>query len=122
MKQNNRGQVLVLFLLLLPFFFILGSLIIDYGFILLKTKEVNHTMDDVVSYVEQSEEEKLEEKVRFFLKKNINDIKILEVEKENEEIKIYMVVQIKGIFLPHIRSDIREMVVEKKIPYKKGVN
>ena len=49
--MNNKGQALVLFVILIPFLFIIISFIVDIGFLSLEKAKVTNEVKDSIKYV-----------------------------------------------------------------------
>lgn len=96
MRLNNKGQVLVLFIILIPVFLVLGAFIIDIGLI---SRENNH-LENVSRMVikEVIDEDDKKEKIEKLMVKNKIDITNLEVQIEDNEIRIKNEIAIKSIF------------------------
>ena len=87
MKQN-RGQVLVLFLLLLPFILIFMALIIDYGLLTLNKSKLNKTLDKTL---ENAVEYNLsEDEINNLINKNIDDISYIDIKTNEREVTIHI--------------------------------
>lgn len=74
--MNNKGQTLILFVLLLPIIFIIFSLIIDLGLLHIDKRSIENNLYDAVEYYLTSDDINKKEKVKEVLKNNLNDIDI----------------------------------------------
>lgn len=85
--MNNKGQSLVLFILLLPLVFILIALILEVGFLYISKKQI----DSEVKYsLKNSLKSNITEeiKIKNIIKENLgNDVKI-EIKNSNERLVI----------------------------------
>ena len=79
--MNNKGQTLVLFVILLPLIFILISFCLDNGNLLLEKTKINNTIKDLVKG-EFKNNLDLEE-LKNLINKNI-DVNIDKINMENE--------------------------------------
>ena len=92
--MNNKGQVLVTFIILLPIFLLVLMFIVDIGlFSIEKRKVSNNTYDALVYYLEYLDEEKTLE----LLESNLEDIKV-NIKEEDNYINITTSKEYNGIF------------------------
>lgn len=92
-NQNNKGQVLALFILLLPIIMMGIGLVIDVGFLYLEKRQVDNALKEAIEYGLENIENITETELNNLLYKNIDNI---------DNIKIT------------IRGNIIEILVEKK--------
>ncbi len=82
--SNNKGQVLVVFIILLPIFLIILTGLIDVCLLNLEVKKLNtNTYDAMEYYLDNSEEEDVLDNTKALLNKNLKDINIIIDDKEN---------------------------------------
>ena len=79
--MNNKGQTLVLFVILLPFLFILICFIVDNGFLLLEKEKINNAIKDSINYCFDNNKN-IDEFVSL-LNKNIDNLKITQINDDN---------------------------------------
>ena len=77
---NNKGQVLVLFLLILPIFLILLVLVIDIGNVTYEKQALNNICMLGIDYMESENDV---DKIKAFIKLNDSDISNVEVGESN---------------------------------------
>ena len=95
--MNNKGQVLVIFVIILPIFLILLTLLIDLGLMSIEKRKIeNNTYDAILYYLENKDDKNIEEKTKKLLKENINDIDI-EINDLLDYIEIKVKKQYKNI-------------------------
>ena len=71
--MNNKGQVLVLFVIILPIFLIMISFVIDLGLLAIEKRKLdNSTYDAIEYYLEESDKAKTIK----LLENNLSDVKI----------------------------------------------
>ena len=71
--MNNKGQVLVLFVILLPIFLTILALVIDLGLLSIEKRNLdNNTYEAIEYYLEKNDKEKTIK----LLENNLNDVKI----------------------------------------------
>lgn len=119
--MNNKGQSLVLFILLLPLIFILISLVLEVGFLYINKKQV----DSEIRYTLKNSIKaniKDEVKIQNIIKENLgNDIKvdiknsnerlIIEVTKKHKFLIIKKDYNIKSKFYGYINDE--KVIIEK---------
>ena len=87
--MNNKGQTLVIFVIILPILLIMLTLIIDLGFMYIEKRNIeNNVYDSVEYYLENIAEEDINNKVNKLLDKNIKDIDKLIINDEEEFVEI----------------------------------
>ena len=75
--MNNKGQVLVVFIILLPIFLLILGFVIDYGMLSIEKKNVDeNTYDAVKYYIENIDDIDIEDKVKKILNSNLDNIDI----------------------------------------------
>lgn len=108
--MNNKGQTLVMFILVLPLLLIILSLTIDVGLLSLEKKKIENTVKSAMKYELNSSETNMEvSKNRLIntITKSINDIKIKTVEITNDKIIIVSITkEYKGIFSKILKNSI----------------
>lgn len=95
--KNNNGQVLVVFILLLPLVLIFLTIIIDYGNLYLKTREIENNLKFVVKERFKYNDD-VELILEDLLKKNIKNMKTYDIKIANEFVIITVFVEVKRIF------------------------
>lgn len=79
--MNNKGQTLVVFVILLPLLFILISFIVDNGFLALEKEKINNVVKDAIN--DCLKNNKSIEELTILINKNIDDIKIKNISDDN---------------------------------------
>ena len=92
--MNNKGQVLVIFVILLPIFLIILALVIDLGLLSIEKRKINNNTYDAVEYYLESNDR---EKTIKLLKDNLNDIEI-NISNNDEYIEINVVKEYKSLY------------------------
>lgn len=87
--MNSKGQVLVVFVIILPILLLLLALVIDYGILSVETRGINNN-------IKMALEEESVEDIKVLLEKNIKDSTI-EVNESDNEIIVDVVKNYKGI-------------------------
>ena len=86
--MNNKGQTLVVFVIILPIILIMLTLVIDLGLLYIEKRNIdNNVYDSVLYYLENIEEDNIKDKTYKLLNKNIKDRNIF-IKKKNKYIKI----------------------------------
>ena len=87
--MNSRGQTLVIFVIILPILLIMLTLVIDLGFMYIEKRNIeNNVYDSVKYYLENIDEENINDKVNKLLHKNIKDIDKLIINDEESYVEI----------------------------------
>ena len=82
--MNNKGQTLVIFVIILPILLIMLTLVIDLGLLYIEKRNIdNNVYDGVLYYLENIEENNIKDKTYKLLNKNIKDSNIFIDEEEN---------------------------------------
>ncbi len=95
--MNKKGQVLALFVILLPILILLVGLIIDTGLAYMEKRKIENLLYDTISYgLDHIEENDIKMKLKYLITENLNiesDITI-----ENNIITIQIEAKIKTFF------------------------
>lgn len=96
--MNRKGQVLVMFIILLPIFFIIMTLLIDIGNLILTNNEINDVSYMVLEHcLDHLDEEDIIDTSRELLKLNNKELNIESFKIENNKVYLNVSYQIKGI-------------------------
>ncbi len=94
--MNNKGQTLVIFVIILPIILFVLALVIDLGLFSVEKRKVDNNTKDVLKYyIDNIDEENIDTKVNNLLNSNLSDIKI-NLDKEN--MKLTVEKEYDGIF------------------------
>lgn len=109
--KSNRGQVLVVFVLLLPFILLFLTLVIDYGNSYLKKREISNRVKLIIkerfNYTDNTD---LESRLENLVLKNIDNITDYKIHITNEFVSISITTEVKRLF-PIIVTDDQEIKV-----------
>lgn len=94
--MNHKGQVFVLFVLLLPLFCMLAMHIVDNGIILYEKHQLEEINKLAISYVLMNRET-TEDKVKEIIRKNEEDVDSIRVNID-ESVQIEIKKEIRSIF------------------------
>lgn len=94
--MNHKGQVLVLFLLLLPILLLIMGLVIDVGNLFVEQKKSENVVKSAIRYGLSSEENQ-EEKARQYLEENLSNSSF-RVFYSNQTLTIQGNVKIESLF------------------------
>lgn len=87
--MNNKGQTLVIFVIILPILLIMLTLVIDLGFLYIEKRNIeNDVYDSVDYYLENINDTDIETKVNELLNKNISDIDNITINETEEYVEI----------------------------------
>lgn len=98
--KNNKGQVLVMFILLLPVVLLLLGLVVDTGLLFIEKRNIDGSIKEAIAYRFESNlsENELDSVVNNLLVTNINNINSSEVNISNDYIKITVNKQFDSAF------------------------
>ena len=96
--MNRKGQVLVMFIILLPIFFIIMTLLIDIGNLILTNNEINDVSYMVLEHcLDHLDEEDIIDTSKELLKLNNKELNIESFKIENNTVYLNVSYQVKGI-------------------------
>ena len=95
---NNKGQVLVVFVILLPIFLLILTGLIDLALLNLEVKKLNsNTHDALEYYLDNYEEEDVLENTKTLLNKNVKNIEI-NINDSDDKVTIKVEKNYKSIY------------------------
>lgn len=95
---NNKGQVLVVFVILLPIFLIILTGLVDLCILNIEVKKLNtNTHDAVEYYLDNLEDENVLNDTKALLNKNLKNIDI-KIKEDEDVINIKVVKNYKSIY------------------------
>ena len=92
--MNNKGQVLVIFVILLPIFLMILTFIVDLGLLSIEKRKINNNTYDAVEYYLENNNE---ENTIKLLENNLSDIKV-EINDTDSYVEISVLKEYKGIY------------------------
>ena len=96
--MNRKGQVLVMFIILLPIFFIIMTLLIDIGNLILTNNEIKDVSYMVLEHcLDHLDEEDIIDTSKELLKLNNKELNIESFKIENNKVYLNVSYQVKGI-------------------------
>jgi len=96
--MNRKGQVLVMFIILLPIFFIIMTLLIDIGNLILTNNEINDVSYMVLEHcLDHLDEDDIIDTSKELLKLNNKELNIESFKIENSKVYLNVSYQVKGI-------------------------
>lgn len=99
MKTKNQGQVLLLFILIIPIIFLLFALIIDVGLSYTEKRKLDHNTQEIIQYgLKNKKEPDLKNKMADLLKENIKTIDELTIHIEENKIRVNVTTHRDSIF------------------------
>lgn len=102
MQMNNKGQVLVIFIIILPILLLILGMVVDLGLISIEKRKIsNNAYDAVENYLEYNDEQK----VKKILETNLDDIEII-FTNEEEYIEITVTKHHKGLYSVIFKDEI----------------
>lgn len=94
--MNNKGQVLVLFVLLIPFLLMLGAYIVDTSYISYHNIKVNGINDLVIEKISEENLNRIE--IEEYIKRNDKELSIVKLNITDTKIEMTLKKEIKSIF------------------------
>ena len=104
--MKNKGQALVLFVLLLPIIILIFSFVIDIGYVSVTKKKIDNNIEKIIA--NSFENNLTEEETKNLIIKNIDNVYIREITKTESNLKVDIKVTINTIF-----SGIKQNTYEK---------
>ena len=101
--MNNKGQVLVLFVMFIPIVIFALILIFDSAYITIHNNRLNNIASDAVKYLVI--DKKSPEEIKKVIKLNDNDIEILEITNDSVYLK-HNIEPIFGTFMGYDRYEL----------------
>ena len=104
--MNNKGQTLVIFVLILPLILLIISILFSYGNLLLTKKQIENNIVYTINYYfdheyenkNESNMEEIKNKLKYIIEKNIKyDNLIIEIKDDSIDISIEK--QINNLFV-----------------------
>ena len=97
--MNERGQVLVVFIIILPLILLVLSLIIDLGSLYNEKRMIDNNVKSALEYaLDNVDDKNIKEKTTKLLNKNIDDIDTMEIIVDNKNITIRVDKKCESIF------------------------
>ncbi len=99
--MNNKGQVLVMFVIIIPILLIAITLIIDYSLLSIEKRKINNNVYDAVEYyLSSSENDDIDIKLNKLLEENLKNIKDkkIDITYIDEGIKISVSKKYKSLY------------------------
>lgn len=97
--NNSKGQVLVLFIVLLPALLTLLTLVIDLGLLYSEDKHIESSMKEAIEYgLKHQSDADISEQITQLLNQNISDIDNIEIEKQENYLQIKVEKEYVGLF------------------------
>ena len=113
MKLNNKGQTLVMFIVIIPILISIMVLVIDLGSAFAKKQELNNVNKLVIEYgLDNLGQENLESDLTSYITMNAKDLSNVKVTVENNTINVTTKAYINGIISKALNIDGFEIVSE----------
>lgn len=97
--MNNKGQVLVMFVILLPLILLLISLVVDMGMLYSEKRNVDNNVKSAITYgLENIDDNNIKFKINNLLKENISDIDSLYIDVTDNKITVNLIKKQTSIF------------------------
>ncbi len=111
-KMNNRGQALVVFIIMIPIFFMLLGVVIDISYASYEKRKIENNIKYVArtSFDKRLDEEKIED----LILTNLDDVKEYKVYYDNNSLNIYVKAKVNGVFSNLFNNPIKNIEVNYK--------
>ena len=97
--MNSKGQVLVLFILLIPCLLVCMAFVIDIGNLYRENKHLESSIKDGLYYgLNNANLVNVKEKTEELIRKNVDDIEEIKIQKNEDYLQIYVRKDYKGLF------------------------
>lgn len=91
MNMNNKGQVLVLFVILLPILLLLSLMSIELGNLYLDKTKTTNTIKEIITNNINNYDETTNERINKLIEENIKNIETKEIFTSENEIKVHII-------------------------------
>ena len=109
--MNNKGQVLIIFVILLPIILLLLTFIVDYGFLSIEKRKVENSVTEGINfYIRNANNDDVLVKTQKLLNSNLDDVDINIIDTE-DYVEITVVKYYKPIFKSILKDNFK---VQKK--------
>lgn len=102
--MNNKGQTLVIFVLLLPLFVLLLAFITDTSIMFFEKNRLDNTSRMIINY-KMNHIEMNDKKVREYIKKNDKEIKVEKLKMDDKKVVLKTSKKINSVFGKIIGKD-----------------
>ena len=99
--MNSKGQSLVIFVILIPIFFVLVTGLWEIGNLSLTINKYENEIKDVIKYCLKNDEKDIN-KINILLNSNLNGKKDIEI--NDNVIKIHVIDEYKGLYKPILKN------------------
>ena len=96
--MNNKGQTLIVFILLLPLIGLLLAFVINEGYVYIAKRALASDVKEAINYRFKLEEddEVIYDKIQNYIYKNVDNISFLDIKISNDYIKIITSINVKA--------------------------
>lgn len=110
--KSDKGQVLVLFVLLMPIFLLLLALVIDVGLLYIEDKHLESSVRECVLYgLENRDDYEISNKIESLIEKNTSDDVKITIHDDGEHLQVSVVQKYQGLFPFLFKNNIYEIEV-----------
>lgn len=111
-KMNNKGQALVVFIIMIPIFFMLLGVVIDISYASYEKRKIENNIKYIArtSFDKRLDEKKIED----LILTNLDDVKEYRVYYDNNSLNIYIKTKVNGVFSNLFNNPIKNIEVNYK--------
>lgn len=111
LKLNNKGQSLVLFIMIIPILLLIMVFVYDMGMLLYEKDRLSNTVNMAIDYALDNKEVSNEE-IKELIDRNITEEVEIKIDKNDDSIKIEVSEEAKFIFSNLFDFDFTKIVVK----------
>lgn len=98
-RLNNKGQTLVLFVMLLPIMLLVMVLVFDIGKSIVEKQKLDNISFMIVSYgIEHSKDDNIEDTLKELVTLNYKDVTDVEILVKDDYVSVNLSGKVKGVF------------------------
>ena len=117
--MNNKGQVLIIFVILLPIFLLILTFVIDYGLLSIEKRKIdNNTYDALEYYLDNIDEDDVYDDTIKLIETNLDNVDINIIDN-NDYVEIEVISNYKSLYSKIINDDMtikyKGTKIDKKI-------
>ena len=104
--MNNKGQILIIFVIMLPILLIILSIAIDLGLLYVDKRNMDNNLKDAVTYyLNHKEDYLIEENTKTLLNKNIKNLDNIEINDNEFYVEITITKKMNSFTSLFLRKD-----------------
>ena len=97
-RMNNKGQVLILFVALIPILIAVLAIAFDLGLITYNKKQLDGINIEALDYVKENIDDYKEDNIKKIIKENDKDITISSIKENNDSVEVILTKKTNSAF------------------------